>query len=154
MEWNEVKAKPKKARKPKQDGDEGAFYGGYSGNKLHSGPVKQAFGGPTKAAVNNQASAIADFDPLARDDGNEEIKYETVSLDCARAVQEARLKKEMTQGQLAKAINEKAGLIHDIEAGTAAYNADVINRIEKVLGVQIPRGRGGKKKKRSKPQQF
>ena len=40
----------------------------------------------------------------------------------------------------------------EIEAGEAPYNADVINRIEKALGVKIPRGRGGKKKK--KPAQF
>jgi ribosome-binding protein aMBF1 (putative translation factor) len=47
---------------------------------------------------------------------------------------------------LAKAVNEKAGVIHDIENGTAHYDADVINRIEKILGVQIPRGRKNKKK--------
>ena len=70
-----------------------------------------------------------------------------MTLDCARAVQAARLTKEMTQGQLAKAINEKAGLVHDIENGEAVYQADVINRIEKVLGVKIPRGRGAKKRK-------
>ncbi len=154
MDWNEVKAKPKKVRKPKQDGDDDAFYGGASGNKLHAGPVKQAFGGPAKVATNKQASAIADFDPLARDDGNEEIKYEMVSRDCARAVQDARVKKDWTQGQLAKAINEKAGLIVDIESGVAPYNPDVINRIEKALGVQIPRGRGNKKKKKKPTGQF
>ncbi len=53
---------------------------------------------------------------------------------------------------MAKAINEKAGLIHDIENGEALYSADVINRIERVLGVKIPRGRG--KKKKSKAPQF
>ena len=46
------------------------------------------------------------------------------------AVQAARLKKDWTQAQLAKAINEKAGLIHDIEQGVAAYNPHVINTIE------------------------
>ena len=105
-----------------------------------------------KPASNKQASAIADFDPLGRDDGNEEIKYELVTMECSRAVQAARLKKDMTQGELAKAVNEKAGLIHDIENGEAKYNADVINRIEKVLGVQIPRGRGGKHKGKKAPQ--
>ena len=39
MEWNEVKAKPKKARKPKQDEDDG-FYGGQTGNKLYAGAIK------------------------------------------------------------------------------------------------------------------
>ena len=63
-------------------------------------------------------------------------------------MQAARVKKEWTQAQLAKAINEKAGLILDIESGTAIYNPDVINRMEKALGCQIPRGRGNKKKKK------
>ena len=42
-------------------------------------------------------------------------------------------------------------MIHDIENGTARYIPDQINRIEKVLGVQIPRGRKNKKKKKNKP---
>ena len=45
-------------------------------------------------------------------------------------------------------INEKAGVIHDIENGTARYIPDQINRIEKALNVQIPRGRKNKKKKK------
>ena len=151
MEWNEVKAKPKKVKRTNKEEDDG-FYGGQTGNKLYAGALKGGGSGLVKAPANKQASAIADFDPLARDDGNEEIKYELVALECSRAVQEARLKKEMTQGELAKAVNEKAGLIHDIENGHAKYNADVINRIEKVLGVKIPRGRGGKKKSKKAPQ--
>ena len=39
MDWNEVKAKPKKAKKPKQDEDEG-YYGGNVGGSLKAGPVK------------------------------------------------------------------------------------------------------------------
>ena len=151
MEWTEVKAKPKKQKKPKQN-DEGGYYGGASGNTLHAGPIKQAFGGPQKAPASKSASAVADFDPLARDDSDEEIKYEKISLECARAIQKARLEKEWSQAQLAKAVNEKTGLIVDIEAGTAAYNPDVVNRIEKALGVSVPRGRGNKKRKKKAPQ--
>ena len=51
---------------------------------------------------------------------------------------------------MAKAVNEKTGVIVDIENGTAPYNAELINRIEKVLGVKIPRGRKNKKKKKKK----
>ena len=150
MDWNEVKAKPKKQKKPKQDND-GISYGGASGNHLRAGPVKQTGAAHVSQSTNKQASAIADFDYL-RDDDGEEIKYEKISLDCAKAVQKARLEKELTQAQLAKAVNEKTGTIVDIESGEAAYNPDVINRIEKALGVKIPRGRGGQKKKR--PNQF
>ena len=45
-------------------------------------------------------------------------------------------------------VNEKTGEIVDLENGTAKYNADLINRIEKALGVKIPRGRKNKKSKK------
>jgi putative transcription factor len=104
--------------------------------------------------VSKGASAVADADYLR--DSDEEIKFEKVSHECAQGVQAARLAKEMTQAQLAKAVNEKPSTIVDIEAGTARYNADTINRIEKVLGVKINRGRksGGRKKKKNPPGGF
>ena len=142
MEWNEVKAKPKKAKKPKQQDDEG-YYGGSFGGGLKAGPIQGA--GTSKPSVNKQAQNIADFDYLRDED--EEIKYETVNYDCSAAIKQARLAKDMTQAQLAKAVNEKPAVIHDIENGTATYDASVINRIEQVLGVKIPRGRKNKKKK-------
>ena len=57
----------------------------------------------------------------------------------------------MTQAQLAKAVNEKPSVIVDIENGTATYDASVINRIEQVLQVKIPRGRNNKRKKKKNP---
>jgi ribosome-binding protein aMBF1 (putative translation factor) len=47
-------------------------------------------------------------------------------------------------------VNEKPSAILDLEAGTGQYNADLINRIEKVLGVKIPRGRKGGNRRRGK----
>ena len=44
------------------------------------------------------------------------------------------MQKNLTQGQLAKMINEKATVITEIENGTALYNAGLINAIEKALG--------------------
>lgn len=76
-----------------------------------------------------------------------------MSHECAAAIQAARMVKDMSQAQLAKAVNEKTGLIVDIEHGTASYNPDVINRIEKALGVKIPRGRGNKKRVKKQPPQ-
>ena len=53
---------------------------------------------------------------------------------------------------MAKAVNEKTGLIVDMESGVAAYNADVVNRIEKALGVSIQRARSNKKRRSKAPQ--
>ena len=89
MDWQEVKAKPKRKTKKATDDDEG-HYGGAVGNTLKAGPIKfsgpvgGAFGGGNKPAANKQASNIADFDPVG--EGDEEIKYETVTHDCAAAV--------------------------------------------------------------------
>ena len=88
----------------------------------------------------NHASNVADYD--YGDAGNdEEIKFETVSHVCAQSVKNARLAAEMTQANLAKKVNEKPSSIVDIENGTARYNADLINRIERALNARIDRGR-------------
>ena len=141
MDWNDVKAKPKRASKPKQDDEVEGHYGGMSHGHLKAGAIHQNSMGKSK--ISNQASAIAEYDYLR--EGDEEIKYETISHSCAAAVQAARLVKDISQAELAKLVNEKPGTIHDIENGTCQYNADVINRIERVLGVKIPRGRTSKK---------
>ena len=87
MDWNEVKAKPKKQRKPKQEDDDNYHYGGGmgSGGTLKAGAVKNVvtIGGPKFSGIHS-ASAVADADYLRDED--EEIKYETVSHDCAIAV--------------------------------------------------------------------
>ena len=86
-DWTEVKAKPKKQRKPKQDDDDQYHFGGGfgTGGQLKAGAVKKEFtiGGPKREAFHS-ASAVADADYLRDED--EEIKYETVSHDCAIAV--------------------------------------------------------------------
>ena len=55
--------------------------------------------------------------------------------------------KNLTQTQLAKAVNVKTSEIVDIENGTAKYSAGLISAIEKACGAKIDRGRGKKKKK-------
>jgi len=47
----------------------------------------------------------------------------------------------LSQAQLATKINEKPTAIVELENGHGRYNADLINRIEHALKVQIPRGR-------------
>jgi len=86
MDWTEVKAKPKKQKKPKQEDDDYYHYGGVgAGGSLKAGAVKNVvtIGGPKSSGIHS-ASAVADADYLRDED--EEIKYETVSHDCAIAV--------------------------------------------------------------------
>lgn len=94
----------------------------------------------SEKTVVNHASIVADHD-FGVERGNEESKFETVSHVCSAAVSAARTAAKLSQADLAKRVNEKTSTIVELENGTARYNADLINRIEKTLQVQIPRGR-------------
>jgi putative transcription factor len=50
----------------------------------------------------------------------------------------------MNQQQLAQAVNEKQSVIADYEAGRAIPNPQIISKLERALGVHLPRD---KKKK-------
>ena len=98
-------------------------------------------GGAANAETNNHAQAVTDYDFGVDED--EEIKYEIVSHTCAQSVKNARMDAAMTQTALAILVNEKPQTIIDVENGTARYNADLINRIERALNARIDRGRKG-----------
>ena len=83
MEWTEVKPKQKRKAKPKTESESA---GGFQ-------PIQQSYGKP-KGGTINQASAIADFDPIRNEGSDEEIKYETYSHECSVAVANARNTKE------------------------------------------------------------
>ena len=142
MEWTVVEKKPSKKKELQKED----FYVDYSKG---SSKVGSAFTvGPKKTGGNNKkfkgGPSIRDLD----EDNFEEIKYETVSHVCAEGVKKARAAKDWTQAELAKKINVKNSVIHEIEKGTAVYNADTINMIERATGAKIDRGRKSKKKKK------
>ena len=97
MEWNEVKAKPKKKVVKNTEDDVKPVYGGKkAGGKLVAGPV-QTFGGSNVRTNNdysttqNNASAITDYEYYQEEiAGYEEVKFETVSHQCSQAISQAR----------------------------------------------------------------
>ena len=156
-DWEEVK-KPVKKEKPQQQmqGAAAMQVGGKKGKVLVAGVIQRSgkYGGPgavTSGAaaagheVQNHASLVADYD-FGVDEDQEEVKFETYSHVCSQAVKSARTDASKTQAQLAKMVNEKTSTIVELENGTGRYSADLINRIERALGVKIDRGR--KKKRR------
>ena len=145
-DWAEVKKAPKKPKQQPMGGaNQPQQFGGKKGkNQLVAGAVRPAgrYGGAAaqEPVVYNHASNVADYD--FGDDGNdEEIKFEIISHTCAMSVKNARMAAEMTQAALAKKCNEKPASIVDVENGTARYNADLLNRIERALNARIDRGR-------------
>lgn len=52
---------------------------------------------------------------------------------------QARTAKKMTQKELATAINEKPQVVGDYESGRAIPNPQIISKLERKLGVKLPR---------------
>eukprot|EP00929_Paragymnodinium_shiwhaense_P065702 TRINITY_DN32913_c0_g2_i1.p1 TRINITY_DN32913_c0_g2~~TRINITY_DN32913_c0_g2_i1.p1 ORF type:complete len:148 (-),score=36.82 TRINITY_DN32913_c0_g2_i1:358-801(-) len=67
-----------------------------------------------------------------------------VDRNLAQAIQKARTEKKLTQKQLAQLMNCKATLIADYEAGRAIPVPMILSRLDRALGVHLPRP--GKKK--------
>ena len=154
LDWNEVKAKPKKQSKQAKDekaGIQKMEYGGKKKGKLVAGPVQhafensQGFGGPKQtdfSSLGNQASAIADYNDWQYEEYEEETKaVEIVSKACGQSVAAQRAKAKLSQTDLARKIGEKTQVIIDIENGSAPYQAHQITAVEKALNCKINRAR-------------
>jgi len=70
---------------------------------------------------------------------DEEEKIQYIPHDVSLAIVQARQEKKLSQEELAKAINEKVTVVREYEGGKAIGNNDVIARMEKALGTQLPR---------------
>merc|ERR1712087_92456 len=75
------------------------------------------------------------------DDNAETFRHSTVSFDFKMALQQARVAKKMSQAQLATAINEKGSIINDYESGKAIPNGAIINKMNRTLGVRLPKAK-------------
>mmetsp|Transcript_76035 Transcript_76035/g.167870 ORF Transcript_76035/g.167870 Transcript_76035/m.167870 type:complete len:144 (-) Transcript_76035:84-515(-) len=75
------------------------------------------------------------------DENGETFRHATVSHEFKTALQQARLAKKMTQQSLATAINEKASVINEYESGKAIPNGAIINKLNKALGVRLPKAK-------------
>jgi len=73
------------------------------------------------------------------DDETENLKHASVGTDLRVALQRARQAKGMTQKALATSLNMDTKLVVEYEAGRGIPNNAVIARLEKSLGVKLPR---------------
>jgi putative transcription factor len=62
-----------------------------------------------------------------------------VDRSLAQALARARQAKGMTQKALATAINEKPQIVAEYESGRAIPNGQIISKLQRALGVQLPR---------------
>mmetsp|Transcript_20506 Transcript_20506/g.29353 ORF Transcript_20506/g.29353 Transcript_20506/m.29353 type:complete len:169 (-) Transcript_20506:424-930(-) len=70
---------------------------------------------------------------------SDELKLNKVDKSLSKAIQQARMAKKMTQKDLATKINEKPQVVGEYESGKAVPNGQIIVKMERVLGVKLPR---------------
>merc|ERR1712050_752969 len=75
------------------------------------------------------------------DENTENFRHDTVSHDFKIALQQARQAKNMSQQALATAINEKSIVISEYESGRAIPNGAIINKLNRTLGVRLPKAK-------------
>lgn len=62
-----------------------------------------------------------------------------VDKSLSKAIMQARMAKKLTQKDLATAVNEKPQVIAEYESGKAVPNPQIISKLERKLGVKLPR---------------
>jgi putative transcription factor len=89
----------------------------------------------------NKTGATAGAGMSARklEEDTEHFVHATVDFSLSMAIQQARLAKKMTQKEVAMAICEKPTVIADYEAGRAIPNPTLLSKLDRVLGVHLPR---------------
>lgn len=84
------------------------------------------------------------------DEETESFRHQRVSYDFKTALQRARQAKKMTQAELAQKLNVKPSIVSDYETGRAIPDPQLVARMNRVLGVTLPKTRKQKKPKEEK----
>ena len=100
-----------------------------------------------KTVVTSKKNVISDEQrrKIKVENENETFKIEKVSMSFGKEMMKARCAKNFTQKTLAQRLNVKANIIANYEQGKAIPNNAFITKIERTLGVKLPRN--SKKKK-------
>jgi len=72
-------------------------------------------------------------------EATEAMPTRRVGADCGKAMMQARTAKGLTQKQLATQVNCQASVVQQCEGGQCVYDAALVNKIERALGVKLPR---------------
>merc|ERR1719361_2713294 len=69
----------------------------------------------------------------------ENFRVQRADNELGKAIMQARTAKIMTQKQLAMAVNELPSVVQCTENGSAVYNPEIVKKLERALGVRLPR---------------
>ncbi|XP_030491643.2 multiprotein-bridging factor 1c [Cannabis sativa] len=95
------------------------------------------------AGANKKATAAPVVNVRKLEEGTEPAALNRVAPEVRLAIQKARMAKNLSQGDLAKQINERPQVVQEYENGKAVPNQAVLAKMERVLGVKL-RGKIGK----------
>ena len=85
----------------------------------------------------SRSNGAGDGQRLAKLDREEVGTHKKVSKATARAIQQGRLAKKMSQKEFAQKINAKPEVVASYESGKAQPNQQVLNKMSRVLGVTL-----------------
>jgi len=117
--------------------------GGGRGASRDQGSVNRAF--QTGAAVETASKYGAggnrtggtDLNTRRSDEDTENLKHKTVSADTKTAIIKGRNAKGMSQKDLATKINEQVKVVQEYESGKAIPSQQVLNKLERALGIKL-----------------
>ncbi|THH26780.1 hypothetical protein EUX98_g7404 [Antrodiella citrinella] len=91
-----------------------------------------------QTAGGNKAHQGTDHQRIAKlDRENEVAPPSKIPPSVGKAIQSARMEKELSQKDVAQKINEKPSVLQDYEAGRAIPNPQILSKLERVLGVKL-----------------
>ncbi|GAB5033453.1 multiprotein bridging factor type [Nannochloropsis oceanica] len=143
--WTTVAAKPKKkptAGGPKPAGvaqpwqsrpapSASTYTGGGSASS-----AKKFSAGENKSAHTNTGANLRKLE-----EETEDFHVARVDRSFSVALAQARMGKGLSQKELATRVCEKPSVINDYESGRAIPNPNIINKLDRALGVHLPRGK-------------
>jgi putative transcription factor len=95
------------------------------------------------AGGNSSAHTAAGMSAKKLEEADDVGTLVKVDRSLSKAIMQARTAAKLTQKELATAINEKPQVVAEYESGKALPNAQIIGKLERKLGVKLPRA--GKK---------
>ncbi|KAI0487953.1 multiprotein-bridging factor 1b [Dendrobium catenatum] len=91
----------------------------------------------SNAGSNKAASSSTTLNTRKLDEETENLSHDKVPAELKKNIIQARIDKKLNQSQLAQLINEKPQVIQEYESGKAIPNQQIINKLERVLGVKL-----------------
>jgi ribosome-binding protein aMBF1 (putative translation factor) len=97
-------------------------------------PVKN----PKTVSISVNKKKEVDINLKKLDEDHENTKHKTISNSFKKVLQQERMKAQMSQKDLATAINVKSTIVQSYEQGIGIPNSQIISKMEKAISQKNP----------------